>query len=77
MHLTSEMIKAARALLRWRQEDLADKAGLSVETVKRLEKNPGPITGLIETANAIEKAFAGAHVEFTRERGEGVLRLDR
>lgn len=74
---TSEMIRAARALLRWKQEDLAKKAGLSVETVKRLEKNPGPISGLVDTANAVEAALQKAGIEFVFDRGEGVVKLKK
>ena len=76
MQITSEMLKAARALLRWKQEDLAKAAGLSVETVKRLEKTPGPISGLVETANAIEAALTKKGIEFIDDRGEGVLKLN-
>ena len=34
---TSEQIKAARALLRMEQEELARRAGVSVTTIRRLE----------------------------------------
>ena len=77
MSLTSEMVRAARALLRWDQSDLAKHAAISLPTVKRIEKEPGPISGRIETARAIESAFARAGIEFDRRRGEGVLRLAR
>lgn len=73
--LTSEMIRAARALLRWDQEDLAKAANLSLSTVTRLEREPGPILGLHSTAATVERAFAKAGIEFLTERGEGVLRL--
>ena len=75
MHITSEMLKAARALLRWRQEELAQAAGISVETVRRLENAPGPIRSNSRTADAIESALAKQGIEFTTDRGEGVLRL--
>ena len=77
MNLTSEMVRAARALLRWGQEDLAEKAKVSLPTIKRIEKNPGPIPGRRETAAAIETAFAKAGVEFLFDRGEGVIRLKK
>ncbi|RED36198.1 helix-turn-helix protein [Rhodopseudomonas thermotolerans] len=75
MKLTSEMIRAARALLRWEQADLAAEAGVSLPTVKRIEKEPGPIPGRNATAQAIETAFADAGIEFTYDRGEGVTKL--
>ena len=77
MNLTSDMIRAARALLRWGQEDLAKKAKVSLPTIKRIEKDPGPIPGRRETAAAIETAFARAGVEFLFDRGEGVIRLKK
>ena len=75
MKLTSEMVRAARALLRWDQADLAKAAGLSLPTIKRIEKEPGAIPGLRDTASAIEAAFEERGVEFLYDRGEGVLRL--
>ncbi|MGM5026270.1 helix-turn-helix domain-containing protein [Tardiphaga sp. 862_B3_N4_1] len=75
MMLTSEMIRAARALLRWEQTDLAEAAGLSLATVKRLEKESGPIPGTRATAAALEATFSKARIEFSYDRGEGVTRL--
>jgi hypothetical protein len=74
MNLTSEMVRAGRALLRWDQADLARVAKLSLPTVQRIEREPGPIPGRRATAAAIEAAFDGAGVEFLFDRGEGVLR---
>jgi hypothetical protein len=36
-NITSSQIRAARALLRWRAEDLANKAKLGVATIRRAE----------------------------------------
>ena len=35
--LRSEVIRAARALLRWEQRDLAEASSISLPTIKRLE----------------------------------------
>ncbi len=77
--LTSEQIRAARALLRWGQEELAKAAGISVETVKRLERTPGAVSAYIGTVEAITKALEARGVEFTEnEEGRGVrLRTDK
>ena len=40
MNLTSEMVRAARALLRWDQTDLANAAGVSLPTVNAWKKSP-------------------------------------
>jgi DNA-binding XRE family transcriptional regulator len=69
------MVRAARALLRWEQGDLAAKADVSLPTIKRIEKEPGPIPGSRSTAQAIEAAFTKARIEFTYDRGEGLTRL--
>jgi transcriptional regulator with XRE-family HTH domain len=43
MSLTGEQIRAARAILRLDQISLAERAGVSVETIKRLEKFDGSL----------------------------------
>lgn len=70
--LTSEQIRAARALLRWEQRQLAATAGVSVETVRRLEKAPGPVSAYTGTVEAIRKALETAGVEFTDDDAPGV-----
>ena len=70
--LTSEQIRAARGLLRWSQSQLAEAAGISVETVKRLEKTPGPVSAYTGTMEAIQKALEAAGVEFTNDDAPGV-----
>ena len=40
--LTPEALRAARAMLDWSAQDLADVAGLSLSTVRRLEANDAP-----------------------------------
>ena len=70
--LTSEQIRAARALLRWEQTQLAVAAGISVETVKRLEKTPGRVSAYLATVEAIKKALETAGVEFIDDDAPGV-----
>lgn len=64
-------IKAARALLAWSQEDLAEKSGVSVPTVKRLEAQDGEIGGREATGEAFRAAMEAAGVEFIPENGGG------
>ena len=55
--LSSEVVRAARALLRWEQRELASASGVSLPTIKRLEAKPGTM---------------GAHgVQFIAENGGG------
>ena len=71
MSITSEQIRAARALLRWEQRDLAEASGVSLPSVKRLETQPGALAAqqrtIVELRNALEKAG----VEFIAENGGG------
>ena len=69
--LTSEQIRAARAMLRIEQADLAAAARISIETVKRIERRPGPISTLVATHDAIRAALESAGVEFIAENGGG------
>lgn len=69
--LTGEQIKAARALIRMEQTELAWRAAVSLDTVKRLEQLRGPISANTSTEAAIRKAFNEAGVIFLDENGEG------
>ncbi|GEO16347.1 helix-turn-helix domain-containing protein [Microvirga aerophila] len=71
--LTSEQIRAARALLRWEQKDLASASGVSLPTVKRLETKPGPLNAHGLTLQALHRAFETAGIQFIPESGDGGL----
>ena len=64
-------IKAARALLSWSQEQLAEAADISIPTIKRLEAQDGPLGGRSATGNKIHMALQTAGVEFIDENGGG------
>jgi hypothetical protein len=70
--LTSELIRAARALLRWEQRHLADASSVSLPTVKRLESRPGILAAHASTATALKRALESAGVEFTNGNQPGV-----
>lgn len=70
--LTSEQTRAARVLLRWGQRELAGAAGISAETVKRLEKTPGKVSAYTGTMGAITKALEAVGIEFTNDDAPGV-----
>jgi predicted transcriptional regulator len=69
--ITSEQIRGARAMLRIEQSDLAARARVSLETIKRIERKPGPISALTGTLDAIRTALESAGVIFVEENGEG------
>jgi len=72
--ITSDQIRAARALLRWSGKDLAEKTGLGFSTLMRLEVLEGVPSAQAKTLETIQKAFENAGVEFigTPEDGPGV-----
>ena len=73
--LTSEQIRAARAMLRIEQRDLADRSGVSLETIKRIERTPGAVSAYASTVDAIRCALEAAGIEFLENGGgDGVRR---
>ncbi len=69
--LTGEQMRGARAMLRIEQAELAKAAGVSLETVKRLESMRGTVSAQLSTVTAIRRALEGAGVIFLDENGEG------
>jgi transcriptional regulator with XRE-family HTH domain len=69
--LTSEQIRAARALLRWEQRELEAASLVSLPTIKRLESKPGVMAAHMTTLVALRKALETAGVEFIEENGGG------
>jgi len=72
LSITSELIRAARALLRWEQRDLAHASGVSLPTIKRLESAPGILAAHSSTVAALRRALESAGIEFTKGNGPGV-----
>ena len=70
--LTSEQIRAARAMLRIEQRELADKSGVWLETVKRIERTPGPISAYTGTVDKLRRALEAAGIEFSEGDEPGV-----
>lgn len=69
--ISSEQIRAARALLRWEQKDLAAASKVSLPSVKRLESQPGPLAAQARTVDALVSALEQAGIVFVAENGEG------
>ena len=70
--ITSEQIRAARALLRWEQRDLAEASKVSLPSIKRLETIPGRLAAQPRTIDALRSAIEAAGVEFTNGDQPGV-----
>jgi predicted transcriptional regulator len=59
-------------MLRMEQSDLAARAGVSLETIKRIERKPGKVSAYAATLEAIQRALEAAGVEFTNSDQPGV-----
>jgi transcriptional regulator with XRE-family HTH domain len=62
--LEPAQIRAARALLGWRQEDLSKASGVGTATIHRIEKSGPPTAGYVSTLVRIQAAFEQAGVLF-------------
>jgi transcriptional regulator with XRE-family HTH domain len=64
MNISPEQIRAARALLRLEQADLAQRARVSVATIRRLEGADGRERVAVETFGGVRQALEEAGAEF-------------
>ncbi len=62
--ITSEQIRAARALLRMTVVQLAELSSVGEATIKRIEAGSGLPSANIKTLNSLMKALQSVGVEF-------------
>lgn len=60
--ITAEQIKAARALLNWKQSDLARESGVSLPSINNIERNIG--SPRLDTLQSIQTALRNCGIEF-------------
>jgi transcriptional regulator with XRE-family HTH domain len=72
--ITGEQVRAARAMLRIEQKELAERSGVSLDTIKRIERTRGPIGAYAATVDKIERALEIAGIEFI-DGGQPGVRL--
>jgi len=71
--ITARQSRAARALLGWTQQELADKALVSLTALKRLESEKD-LRVYESTEDQVRRVFENAGVTFLHsDKGEGVL----
>jgi transcriptional regulator with XRE-family HTH domain len=74
--ITARQSRAARALLGWTQETLADKARISLTALKRLESESG-LRVYESTWDQVRRALEAAGIVFlSTDTGKGLLLLD-
>ena len=66
-------MRAARALLEIDQRELAQRSGLSLPTIQRMESSAGVIRGNVDSLMKLVGALADAGVELI---GEGAVSAD-
>jgi hypothetical protein len=69
--LTSAQIRAARALVRWRAQDLARESSVGVATIRRAELTDRETSMTAANDLAVRRALESAGVEFIDENGGG------
>jgi transcriptional regulator with XRE-family HTH domain len=80
--ITGPQMRAARALLGLDQRALAQRSGLSLPTIQRMESNAGVIRGNVDSLMKLVEALTASGIELigegmvSREGGRGV-RLKR
>lgn len=65
--ITSQQMRAARALLGLDQRQLAELAGLSPPTIQRMEASDGQVRGVVDTLIKVITALERAGIELIRE----------
>ena len=76
--LQAGQIRAARALLGWRQEDLAKAAKVGLATLARIEQREGQVQGNVSTIVRIQEALEKVGIRFLEDEGAGYgVRLKR
>jgi len=72
MSLThTEQLRAARSMAGLTQAELAERSGVSMPTIKRLETGSGRLGVRLDTAQKLRIALEAAGVEFIAENGGG------
>ncbi len=73
--ITVEQLRAARGLLGWTQNQLAEASTLAISTIRRMEGDRGPLRSSAENVLKVQQALEDAGVIFIDQgdgRGPGV-----
>ena len=75
--LQSSQLRAARALLGWRQEDLAQAANVGLATLARIEQGAGVVQGNFSTIMKLQSTLELQGISFINEAAGYGVRLER
>jgi transcriptional regulator with XRE-family HTH domain len=70
--LQSAQLRAARALLGWRQGDLAKASGIGLATIARIEQGKGVVQGNFSTIVKIQQTLERAGISFIDDPAGGI-----
>jgi transcriptional regulator with XRE-family HTH domain len=70
--ITSQQMRAARALLGIDQRELARLAGLSLPTIQRMEASDGQVRGVVDTLVKVIRALEAGGIELLGENAASV-----
>jgi len=65
--ITGVQMRAARALLRIDQRQLAQRSGLSLPTIQRMESSDGVVRGNVDSLMKLVEALGAAGIELIGE----------
>jgi len=69
--IRGSQLRAARALVRWSPDDLAERSRVALATILQVEAENGPVSVTAAEVRALCRAVEGAGVEFIPENGGG------
>jgi transcriptional regulator with XRE-family HTH domain len=67
--ITGAQLRAARAMLKLEQTELAELSKVSLETVRRLERMDGLLLANVKTVSNLQNALEGEGIIFLPENG--------
>lgn len=70
--ITGRQIKAARALLGWSRKELAERTGVTSETVQVVEKDDVALDALASTRSRLCRTLEGGGISFLNGGATGV-----
>jgi transcriptional regulator with XRE-family HTH domain len=65
--ITAAQLRAARALLGFDQRELAQRSGLSLPTIQRMEASDGVVRGNVDSLMKLVDALAASGIELIGE----------
>src|SRR4051794_41596579 len=69
--IRGSQLRAARALMRWNVDDLAERSRVAVATITDAESEDGPVSVATADARALRLALETAGIEFISENSGG------